>query len=147
MAPSSHPNRDIKPQNGKARRQPSRSRAIPAGSTAAAECLTDTKWEAVMRKHLRRYALGALAVGTIAGGAAVPLPGAQPGCPPMAFGLDRTPAQLLPATVSSAHPVRVVTTTLEHGRPVATVRTATDPATAQALVARGQKTANVLGVQ
>lgn len=100
-----------------------------------------------MRKHLRRYSLGALAVGTIAAGAALALPGAHPAWHPVAFGLDRTPAQLLPATVSSAHPVRVVTTTVRDGRPVTTVRTATDRITAAALVARGQKAKNTLGVQ
>jgi serine protease len=100
-----------------------------------------------MNKHLRKYALGALAAGTIAGAAALALPGAGSAFRPATFGLDQTPAQLLPATTSDTHPVRVVTTTLDHGRPVSTVHTATDPATAAALVRQGQRTRNALGVQ
>ncbi len=100
-----------------------------------------------MRKQLRRYALGALAVGTIAGGAALALPGAHADWKPVAFGLDRSPAQLLPTTVSTTDPVRVVTTTVKNGRPVATARIATDMTTAEALVTDGQKVKNAVGVQ
>jgi serine protease len=100
-----------------------------------------------MNNSLRKYALGALAAGTIAGGAALGLPGAHLAWQPAPFGLRQTPAQLLPATVSSTRPVRVVTTTLDHGRPVSTVRTATDMTTAAALVKQGQTAANALGVQ
>jgi type VII secretion-associated serine protease mycosin len=100
-----------------------------------------------LRKHLRRYVLSALAVGTIAGGATFALPGAHPSWQPSTYGLRQTPASLLPATVSAAFPVRVVSTVLDHGRPVATARTATDPVAAAALVRQAQRAKNALGVQ
>jgi len=80
-----------------------------------------------MRNHLRRYAIGALAVGAVAGAAAFALPGSTPTWEPVKYGLSASPAQLLPANVSTAHPVRVVSTVLDDsGRPVVTARTATD---------------------
>jgi serine protease len=100
-----------------------------------------------LKNHLRRYVLGALAVGTIAGGAALALPGTHSSWLPSTYGLRQTPASLLPATVSAADPVRVVSTVLDHGRPVATARTATDPIAAAALVKRAQRAKNALGVQ
>ncbi|HEY0532667.1 MAG TPA: S8 family serine peptidase, partial [Actinoplanes sp.] len=100
-----------------------------------------------MGKHLRRYILGALAVGTVASGAALALPGAHPSWQPPTYGLRQTPASLLPATVSRSHPVRVVSTVLDRGRPVATARTATDPAAAAILIKQAQEAKNALGVQ
>ena len=101
-----------------------------------------------MKNPLRRYAVGALAVGAIAGGAALGLPSSQPTWQPVTYGLTDTPAQLLPANVSTAHPVRVVSTALdENGRPVVTVHTATDQTTATALVENSQKAKNAIGVE
>jgi serine protease len=100
-----------------------------------------------MGKHLRKYILGALTVGAVAGGAALALPSSHPSWQPSTFGLRQTPASLLPATVSRAHPVRVVSTVLDHGRPVATARTATDPAAAATLVEQAQEARNAFGVQ
>ena len=101
-----------------------------------------------MKNPLRRYAVGALAVGAIAGGAALGLPSDEPTWHPVTYGLHETPAQLLPATVSSAHPVRVVSTALDKsGRPVVTVHTATDTTTAASYVKSGQKAKNAVGVE
>ena len=102
-----------------------------------------------MVTQLRRYALGALAVGTIAGGAAVRPPGRAARLAARSpTACTATPAQLLPATVSTTHPVRVVSTALDStGRPVATVRTATDEATAAAYVEQAQHGQNAVGVE
>ena len=101
-----------------------------------------------MRNRLRRYAIGALAVGTVAGAAAFALPGAEPAWQPVTSGLTATPAQLLPANVSTADPVRVVSTALDaQGRPVVTVQTATDKATAEELIKAGQERKNAVGVE
>src|SRR4051794_38323881 len=105
-----------------------------------------------MNNPLRRYAIGALAVGAIAGGAALGLPGSQPGSQPgwqpVTYGLAESPAQLLPATVSTAQPVRVVSTALDaDGRPVVTVHTATDKSTAADYVTEGQRAKNAVGVE
>jgi serine protease len=101
-----------------------------------------------MKNPLRRYAASALAVGAIAGGAALGLPSNAPTWHPVTYGLHETPAQLLPAIVSSAHPVRVVSTALDKsGRPVVTVHTATDTTTAASYVKSGQKAKNAVGVE
>ncbi|MDT5039500.1 MAG: serine protease [Actinoplanes sp.] len=102
-----------------------------------------------MRFHLRRYAFGALASGTVAAAAAlvVPFAGAV-SWTPVPFGLAADPAQILPATVSAANPVSVVSTVLDSGgRPVVTVRTATDRASAERLVRAGQKAPHAIGVE
>jgi len=97
---------------------------------------------------MKKLLVCALAVGAAAGGAALALPGSEPAWRPVTYGLTTTPAQLLPATVSATHPVRVVSTALDqHGRPVVTVRTATDRSTAGALVAKGQRAKNAVGVE
>src|SRR5690242_8923447 len=101
-----------------------------------------------MRNHLRRYAIGALAVGAVAGASALALPGTTAGWEPVRSGLTASPADLLPATVSATDPVRVVSTTLdEAGRPVVTVHTATDKAAAAAIVKKAQKAANAIDVE
>jgi serine protease len=101
-----------------------------------------------MSNRLRRYAIGALAVGAVAGATAVAMPGAEPAWHPVAYGLTATPARLLPATVSTADPVRVVSTALDaKGRPVVTVKTATHRATAEKYVKQGQSRRNALGVE
>ncbi|MFF5079105.1 S8 family serine peptidase [Actinoplanes sp. NPDC000266] len=102
-----------------------------------------------MRKQLRRYAVGALAIGAVAGGAAVVLPGeAAEEWQPAPYGLSATPAQLLPSAVSTQEPVRVVSTTVDkQGRPVVTVKTATNKAAAAKLVKEAQKADNAIGVE
>jgi type VII secretion-associated serine protease mycosin len=101
-----------------------------------------------MRRHLRRYAIGAMAAGLIAGGTAVALPARTVSWHPAPYGLSQTPEQLLPATVSAARPVRVVSTTVDpSGRPQVSVRTATDKATAGTYVASAQRAKNAVGVE
>jgi serine protease len=101
-----------------------------------------------MRNHLRRYAIGALAVGAVAGAAAFGLPGSPASWQPVTYGLTASPAQLLPANVSTAHPVRVVSTALDStGRPVVTATTASDEKAAVALVKKGQQAKNAVGVE
>jgi len=103
-----------------------------------------------MKNPLRRYAVGALAVGAIAGGAALGLPDStgEGAWQPQSYGLTASPAQLLPANVSTAAPVRVVSTALDgKGRPVVTVRTATSKQDAAALVKQGQEADNAVGVE
>jgi serine protease len=101
-----------------------------------------------MKNPLHRYAVGALAIGAIAGGAALCLPGSEPTWQPVTYGLTATPAQLLPPTVSTAQPVRVVSTALDQeGRPVVTVHTATDKTSAAELVEQGQQARNAVGVE
>ena len=92
-----------------------------------------------MRTHLRRAAVGAMAAGVIAGGAAVGLPGPAPSAHPEA---------LLPTTISPTQPVRVVSTTVDdEGRPRVTVSTATDRPAAAHLVRQGLSAANAVGVE
>jgi type VII secretion-associated serine protease mycosin len=101
-----------------------------------------------MKNPLRRYAAGAVALGAVAGGTAFGLHAATPTWQPVTYGLHETPAQLLPATVTSAHPVRVVSTTLDRsGRPVVSVHTATDKPTAAKLVKQGQSASHAVGVE
>jgi serine protease len=101
-----------------------------------------------MKNPLRRYAVGALALGAVAGGTALGLHATAPTWQPVTYGLHETPAQLLPATVSTAHPVRVVSTKLDQaGRPVVSVHTATDRSTAAKLVEQGQSASHAVGVE
>jgi serine protease len=101
-----------------------------------------------MRKHLRRYAAGALTVGAIAGGAALGLPTqAAADWQPVVSGLSESAQQMLPATVSTAKPVRVVSTSISKGKPVVKVTTATDRTTAAQLVKAAQKTKGAIGVE
>ena len=67
---------------------------------------------------------------------------------PVTTGLTRTPADLLPATISRAHPVRVVSTALDpRGRPVSVAHTATDRADATKLITTGQHAHHALSVE
>jgi serine protease len=104
-----------------------------------------------MRNHLRRYAVGALAIGAVAGGTAVALPAnitAATEWRPATYGLAETPEQLLPGTVSTEQPVRVVSTTLDkEGRPVVTVDTATNKTAAAHAVKKAQTAENAVGVE
>ncbi|GID27371.1 S8 family serine peptidase [Paractinoplanes brasiliensis] len=104
-----------------------------------------------MKNYLRRYAAGAVAIGAIAGGAAIALPAnvtASTEWHPATYGLTETPEQLLPTTVSTEQPVRVVTTTLdEAGKPVIKVDTTTSRTAAAKAVKQGQSTKNAVGVE
>lgn len=101
-----------------------------------------------MKNPLRRYAFGALALGAVAGGTALGLHATAPAWEPVTYGLHETPAQLLPANVSTAHPVRVVSTRLDAtGHPVVSVHTATDRTTAAKLVKQAQKADRAVGVE
>ncbi|WP_127504269.1 S8 family serine peptidase [Actinoplanes solisilvae] len=110
-----------------------------------------------MRKHLRRYAVGALAIGAVAGGVAIALPATvtsaaewQPAAEytPATDNLNEAPEKLLPAAVSAEKPVRVVTTTLDaNGKPVVKVTTATSKSGAAKAVKAGQGTENAVGVE
>jgi serine protease len=104
-----------------------------------------------MKKHLRRCAVGALAVGAVAGGAAIALPANTTAAlewHPATYNLTETPDRLLPTTVSKQQPVRVVTTSLDaDGKPVVKVTTATDRSAAARAVKAGQSAADAVGVE
>ena len=104
-----------------------------------------------MKKHLRRYAAGAVAIGAVAGGVAIALPAnvtAAAEWHPAIHGLTETPEQLLPATVSEERPVRVVTTSVDAGgKPVVKVTTATSRTAAAAAVKAGQSARGAVGVE
>ncbi len=90
---------------------------------------------------------GALAVGTAAA-LVVPLSGAGGSWTPVTRGLSEDPARLLPATVTAAEPVTVVSTALDAtGRPVVTSRRATDRAAAERLVRAGQEAPGAVAVE
>ncbi|MEU4424082.1 peptidase S8, partial [Actinoplanes sp. NPDC024001] len=94
-----------------------------------------------MKVQIRRFAIGATAIGAFAAVGAVALPTGTTGWEPVTYGLTASPEALLPATVSEAAPARVVTTTIgEDGKPVISVREATDRETAKQLVEDGQNT-------
>ena len=67
---------------------------------------------------------------------------------PVTTGLTQTPAELLPATITRAHPVRVVSSALDNqGRPVTVAHTATDRADAIKLIANGQHARKAIAVE
>ncbi|MBL7254309.1 S8 family peptidase [Paractinoplanes lichenicola] len=104
-----------------------------------------------MRKHLRRYSVGALAVGAVAGVAAIALPATTTAATewqPASYNLSAAPDTLLPATVSEQQPVRVVTTTVgADGKPVVKVTTATSKPGAEQAVKAGQSAKGAVGVE
>src|SRR5215213_6952912 len=101
-----------------------------------------------MSRHLRRPAVGALAAGVVAAALAVPFWSATDSWTPVTRGLSATPDEILPATISPAQPVRVVSTAIdEDGRPVVTTRTATGRADAEKLVRSGQTAKNAVAVE
>ncbi len=104
-----------------------------------------------MKKHLRRSAMGAAAIGVVAGVAAIALPANTTAAfewRPATYNLSEPAAELLPATVSAAEPVRVVTTSLDaNGKPVVKVTTATTKAKAASAVKAGQTAKDAVGVE
>lgn len=101
-----------------------------------------------MSDHLRRYAAGALAVSALAGVTAVGVFRGALDWRPVSYGLTASPAELLPADVTTANPVRIVGTTLDpQGRPVVSVHTATNKATAAAYISSAQRARNAIGVE
>ncbi|WP_436527529.1 S8 family peptidase [Actinoplanes sp. HUAS TT8] len=101
-----------------------------------------------MKVVLRRYAVGAVATAALAAVAAVALPTGTADWTPVTYGLTESADQLLPATVTPEEPARVVSTTIDKsGKPVVTVKTATDRKSATELVEKAQKAANAVGVE
>jgi type VII secretion-associated serine protease mycosin len=101
-----------------------------------------------MSRQLRRTVVGALAAGTAAAALVVPLTTQGAAWTPVSRGLDTEPAAMLPATVTAAEPVTVVTTALdEDGRPVVSSRTATDRAAAERLIRAGQDAPGAVSVE
>ncbi|WIM94936.1 S8 family serine peptidase [Actinoplanes oblitus] len=98
--------------------------------------------------QLRRYAAGAVAAGALGAVAAFALPAGSPDWTPVTYGLTASAEQLVPATVSAEKPARVVSTTLDkNGRPVVTVKQATDKASAAKLVKDAQRAEGAIGVE
>ncbi|GAA2895175.1 hypothetical protein Acy02nite_39600 [Actinoplanes cyaneus] len=101
-----------------------------------------------MKVVLRRYAVGAVATAALAGVAAFALPAGTADWTPVTYGLTESADRLLPPTVSAEKPARVVSTTVgKDGKPVVTVKTATDRKSAAALVEKAQKAENAVGVE
>ncbi|BEL03555.1 hypothetical protein Q0Z83_017460 [Actinoplanes sichuanensis] len=101
-----------------------------------------------MKVQIRRYVIAAAAAGAFTAIGAVALPTGSAGWEPVTYGLTATPDQLLPATVSADRPARVVTTTVgRDGRPVVTVKEATDKPSAARLVQDAQHTDDAVSVE
>ncbi|MEU8658965.1 S8 family peptidase [Actinoplanes philippinensis] len=96
-----------------------------------------------MRKTARRNVLaGGIAAVTAAALGAFALPAGSQAFSPVSYGLT------LPATVSAAQPVRIVTTSLDAtGRPVFAVREATDKVSAERIVSSARKAGGTVGVE
>jgi type VII secretion-associated serine protease mycosin len=104
-----------------------------------------------MNIPMRRYAAGVLAAGTLIAGAAVAASGprnADGSWTPVTVGLTEDPGRLLPAEISTAEPVSVVSTVLDDdGRPVVSVHRATGRAEAERLVRAGQQAPRAVAVE
>ncbi len=108
-----------------------------------------------MGKQLRRFSTGLAVTGALACAAAFALPlhsmarpAADPIWQPIPHDLSASPARVLPKIISETHPVRVVSTTIDpDGRPVVTVRTATDRDAATGLVVAGQDAPGAVSVE
>ncbi|MDI6104785.1 S8 family serine peptidase [Actinoplanes sp. NEAU-A12] len=97
---------------------------------------------------MRRYAVGALATGVLAAVAAFALPSGTTSWQPVTYGLTEDPQRLVPQIVSAEQPARVLSTARDAaGRPVVTVRQATDRAGAIAAVTAGQQAQGAIGVE
>ncbi len=100
-----------------------------------------------MKVQIRRYATATATVALAAIGV-LALPAGSADWQPVTYGLTAEPEQLLPATVSAARPARIVTTTVgADGKPVISVREATDLRSAAELVKDGQRTENAVSVE
>jgi serine protease len=101
-----------------------------------------------MKVQLLRYAAGAVTAGALAAVGVYALPTGSVDWTPVTYGLTQSPEEILPATVSKAQPARVVSTTIdEDGRPVVTVKEATDKASAAKIVAEAQKADGAVSVE
>ncbi|MFC4064688.1 S8 family peptidase [Actinoplanes subglobosus] len=101
-----------------------------------------------MKVQLGKYAAGAVAAGALAAVGVLALPNGSAEWAPVTYGLTTAPEQIVPATVTEAQPARVVSTTLDsEGRPVVTVKEATDKASAIKLVEEAQGADNAVGVE
>ncbi|GIE80719.1 hypothetical protein Aph02nite_66690 [Actinoplanes philippinensis] len=101
-----------------------------------------------MKVQFRKYVVAAATVGAFAAIGAMALPTGSAGWEPVTYGLTAAPEQLLPATVSADRPARVVTTTVgKDGRPVVSVKEATDRQSAVRLVEDGQSTDDAVSVE
>ncbi|SDT79106.1 S8 family peptidase [Actinoplanes derwentensis] len=97
---------------------------------------------------IRKFAASAIAAGALAAVGVLALPAGTTDWTPVSYGLTAAPEQLVPATVTEARPARVVTTTLDRdGRPVVTVKKATDKAAAVKLVEDAQQADDAVGVE
>jgi serine protease len=98
--------------------------------------------------QIRKFAFGAVAAGALAAIGVLALPGGSADWAPVTYGLTAEPERIVPATVSETQPARVVSTTLDKdGRPVVTVKEATDKASAIKLVEEAQEAAGAVGVE
>ncbi|MEU4163766.1 S8 family peptidase [Actinoplanes sp. NPDC026670] len=96
-----------------------------------------------MRKTARRNVLtGGIAAVTAAALGAFALPAGSQAFSPVTYGVT------LPATVSAAEPVRILTTSRDAtGRPVFTVHEASDRVTAERIISSARKTAGTVSVE
>ncbi|MFC4064669.1 S8 family peptidase [Actinoplanes subglobosus] len=96
-----------------------------------------------MRKTARRNVLaGGIAAVTAAALGAFALPAGSQAFSPVSYGLA------LPATVSATQPVRIVTTSLDAtGRPVFSVKVATDKVSAERIISAARKTTGTVSVE
>ncbi|MEU4163752.1 S8 family peptidase [Actinoplanes sp. NPDC026670] len=98
--------------------------------------------------QIRKFAFGAVAAGALAAVGALALPGGSADWAPVSYGLTAAPERIVPATVTEAQPARIVSTTIdEDGRPVVTVKEATDKASAIKLVEAAQNADGAVGVE
>jgi serine protease len=98
--------------------------------------------------EIRKFAFGAVAAGALAAVGVFALPSGSADWAPVSYGLTTSPERMVPATVSEEAPARVVSTTLDSdGRPVVTVKEATDKASAIKLVEDAQSAENAVGVE
>ncbi|BEL12332.1 hypothetical protein Q0Z83_105230 [Actinoplanes sichuanensis] len=101
-----------------------------------------------MKVQLLRYVAGAVTAGALAAVGVYALPTGSSEWTPVTYGLTQDADEILPAVVSKAQPARVVSTTLdEDGRPVVTVKEATDKASAAKLVQDAQKADGAVSVE
>ncbi|WP_433791304.1 S8 family peptidase [Actinoplanes sp. CA-252034] len=101
-----------------------------------------------MKVQIRNYAVGAVAAGALAAVGVLALPNGSADWAPVTYGLTAAAETIVPATVTEAQPARVVSTTIDSdGRPVVTVKEATDKASAIKLVEAAQQTDGAVGVE